>query len=121
MTEGTARILMLSPILGVLSLGALAEPSKLTAGMGHDLAQRICSSCHLIEPGQTNPPDHVGGPSFQTVADRPDTTEATLDHHLRTTKHSRIVPLSMPNPKLTPDQENKVVDYILSLRQAQKP
>jgi hypothetical protein len=113
------RSIMFSLTFGALSLSAHAE-SKISSGMGHDLAKVKCSGCHLIEPGQKNPPDHVGGPSFQTVADRPDTTEATLRQHLKTTHASKIIPLSMPNPNLSQDELNKIIDYLVSLKTAGK-
>jgi mono/diheme cytochrome c family protein len=120
MTARIAAGAMFSLTLGALSLSAHAEPNKVASGMGHDLAQVKCSSCHLIEPGQKNAPDHVGGPSFQTVADRPGTTEATLRKHLQTTHASGIVPLSMPNPNLSQDELNKIIHYLVSLKTAEK-
>jgi cytochrome c2 len=87
--------------------------------MGHDLAQRLCSGCHLIEPGQTNPPDHVGGPAFQAVANRPNVTQQTLRKHLRTTHSNSMIPLAMPNPQLSEDELVKVIAYIISLRTTQ--
>jgi mono/diheme cytochrome c family protein len=110
-------------IASVLILGAVvAAPASrgasnaIVPGMGHDLAQRVCSSCHLIEAGQANPPDHVGGPAFQTVADLPKTTRRTLRRHLRTTHSNAMIPLAMPNPQLSEDELIKIVDYIVSLR-----
>jgi hypothetical protein len=116
----TARNLMFTLALGGLPLSAHAAANKISSGLGHDLAQAKCSTCHLIEPGQKNPPDHVGGPAFQTVADRPDVTAATLRQHLQTTHASKIIPLSMPNPNLSQDELNKIIDYLLSLKTTAK-
>jgi mono/diheme cytochrome c family protein len=100
--------------------GGIAAPGQVSSAMGHGLAQRICTSCHLIESGQSNPPDHVGGPALPTVADRPGTTERLLRDHLRTTHANGRIPLAMPNPALTDDETTKIVDYILSLHQPRR-
>ncbi len=103
--------------LAVAAPSAFADPNSVVPGMGHDLAQHFCSSCHVIERGMQNPPDFVGGPSFQSVADRPDTTRKSLLHHLHTTHANKVLPLSMPNPRLTDDETVKIVSYLLSLKQ----
>src|SRR3569833_2563652 len=98
MTIKTTRISLLSLALAGLSLSAHAVSDRLSSGMGHDLAQMKCTSYHLIEPGQKNPPDHVGCPSFQEIADRQHVTAAMLQKHLLTTHTNAMIPLSMPNP-----------------------
>ena len=121
MTIRPAPIVIFSFALASLSLPANAVSDRLTSGMGHDLAQARCTSCHLIEPGQKNPPDHVGGPAFQEIADRPEVTAAKLRAHLKTTHTNSIIPLSMPNPQLSQDAINKIIDYLLSLKTTGKP
>jgi hypothetical protein len=105
----------------ILGGAACAAPSRaastgVATGMGHDLAQRLCTSCHLIEPGAVDSPDHVGGPAFQTVANQPKTTERSLRRHLRTTHTNAMIPLAMPNPQLSEDELIKIISYIISLR-----
>ncbi len=95
------------------SKGALSE---LATGMGHGLAQRLCTNCHVIEPGKFDKPDHVGGPSFQSVANRPGTSADALREHLRMTHSNALIPLAMPNPALSEDELIKIIDYIMSLR-----
>jgi cytochrome c551/c552 len=120
MSIKTTSASLITLALTAISLSAHAVSDRLSAGMGHDLAQMACTSCHLIEPGQKNPPDHVGGPSFQEVANREGITGAKLREHLRTTHSNSMIPLSMPNPHLSDDQQNKIVDYILSLKSTGK-
>jgi len=96
-----------------------AASNAVVAGLGHDLAQRLCTSCHLIEPGAVNPPGHVGGPTFQSIADQPKSTERSLRRHLRTTHTNAMVPLEMPNPQLSEDELIKIIGYIISLRTQQ--
>ncbi len=95
---------------------SLAESNGVASGMGHDLAQKLCTACHLIEPGQADPPRHIGGPSFQSVADRPDVTVQSLRKHLKTTHSNAMIPLAMPNPQLSEDELVKIISYLLSLR-----
>jgi hypothetical protein len=92
-----------------------AKPNNIASAMGHGLAESLCTTCHLVEPGQTNPPDHVGGPAFQTVANRPKVTERSLRKHLQTTHSNDMIPLAMPNPGLSEDELIKIISYIVSL------
>jgi len=109
---------IVAPAIAVLGMSSLAHAANdsLVPAMGHGIALQVCTQCHLVEPGKVNPPDHVGGPSFQTIADGPTVTVAQLHKHLQTTKSNKHIPLAMPSPGLTRDEENKVVAYILSLR-----
>lgn len=100
--------------------GAGAASDKVVSDMGHELAKHYCTGCHLVDPGQSNPPGHVGGPAFQTVADQTGTTKESLRKHLQTTRSNPIIPLKMPNPDLTDDELVKIVSYILSLKTAAK-
>jgi len=113
------QFLILAPLAGLwmIAPSAVADPNSVVPAMGHDLAQHFCTTCHVIERGMKNPPDFVGGPSFQSVADRPDTSKDSLLHHLRTTHTNKMLPLAMPNPELSHDEMVKIVSYILSLRQ----
>ncbi len=105
-------------VFAVLAIAPMsyAASNVVVPGMGHDLAQRLCTSCHLIEPGTVNAPDHVGGPAFQSVADQPKVTERSLRRHLRTTHTNAMIPLAMPNPQLSEDELIKIIGYIISLR-----
>jgi len=118
MSKITAPLLASSLILvGIAGApSAMADANQVASGMGHELARHTCTMCHLVEPGQTNPPDHVGGPTFQSIADRPDVTVQSLRKHLRTTHTNSLIPLSMPNPALTDAEQTKIISYIISLR-----
>ncbi len=115
LTRNSAAIFL--TLAGVcVATGAWADSNQVASGMGHELARHICSSCHLVDPGQVNPPDHVGGPTFQSVADRSDVTVQSLRRHLRNTHTNAMVPLAMPNPGLTEDELVKIISYIISLK-----
>jgi mono/diheme cytochrome c family protein len=108
-----AALLAVAPIAG-------ADSNKVVVDMGHGLAKHYCTTCHLVEPGQSNPPDHVGGPAFQTVADREGTTKDALNKHLRETRAGRTLVLAMPPMNLSDDEVVKLVAYIMSLKTPQK-
>lgn len=116
MAQRSRSFVSLSIAVGAAIATPAMASDKLASGLGHDLAQHYCAKCHMIEPGQTNPPDHVGGPAFQDVADRPATTRKTLEKHLRTTHTNAMIPLSMPNPELTEDELVKILAYLTSLK-----
>ena len=115
------RVVLLIVASAIVAIGFFPmtyAADSLVPAMGHGIAQQKCTTCHLIEPGQVNPPEHVGGPSFQTIANSEDVTVAKLRKHL-TKSNRRVGALIMPNQDLTSDELNKLTAYILSLRQAQ--
>jgi mono/diheme cytochrome c family protein len=84
---------------------------------GHRLALELCSVCHVVAPDQVSAPElRNPGPPFRDVANRPDTTCASLRMTLTTTHSSSTPPFSMPNPHLTEGQLRDMVGYILSMR-----
>jgi mono/diheme cytochrome c family protein len=112
-----SKTMALAALASLMVAGqAGAATDRVAAALGHDLAQQFCTTCHLIEAGQKNPPGHVGGPSFQTVADRPDTTRESLRHHLTMTHTNAMIPLQMPNPQLSEDELVKIISYLMSLK-----
>ncbi len=76
---------------------------------GAELAQKWCSDCHLVGRGQSHSNDAV--PSFAAIAAAPATTAMSL-HAFLLTPHG-----PMPDLKLSREQIDDVVAYILSLRQ----
>jgi mono/diheme cytochrome c family protein len=100
-----------------LAQGLPDEPDQ-----GRALAERWCVDCHEVAPARRKPwavqvppsvdrePGVVEVPTFQTVADDPAATEAALRAFLRT-PHA-----AMPDLRLTLDQTDDVVAYVLSLK-----
>lgn len=76
---------------------------------GREFAQQVCAECHQLV-GRTAMPEPGGPPSFQEVADHPATTEMALRAFLQT-PHA-----TMPHLRLTPEQTDDVIAYILSLK-----
>jgi mono/diheme cytochrome c family protein len=78
---------------------------------GQKLAERWCGECHVIDQGSVEPGGAEGAIPFQALADDPAVTELALHAFLREPHGDR------PNPRLTPEEVDDLVAYILSLKQ----
>lgn len=109
-----AVLLSVLALFPIASAQAQDAPKPLPA-VGHRLAVEVCSACHLI-PGQ--PPGSGGAaPSFVEIANRPDTSAASLRAFM-TTPHfdEHRIAMNSSNAMLTPEQQDDLIDYILSLK-----
>jgi mono/diheme cytochrome c family protein len=98
-------------IFRAIALPAGAQPGNPQAGK--QLALHDCAVCHIVAARQQTKPLVSGyGPSFFDIAERPGTTEQSLQQ-LLAHGHPRS---NMPAPGLTTTQVRDVVSYILSLR-----
>ncbi len=97
---------------------SVARPKSATVARGEHVARIICSACHVIAKDQEYPPIlDTPGPSFFDIANRPNTTERSLRHFISTTHWDmKTLPMTMPNPTLTPEDTHAVASYILTLR-----
>lgn len=102
-----------------LSPFALAENAK-DIREGRELAERACSSCHLIS--STSPVQEKGpsrpGPPFEEIAKGPKATLEALRIFLLSTQSTVSHPGAMPNPGLNEEQIRLVASYLSSLRKA---
>ena len=92
-----------------LAAGPIAAQERGTAQAGQALAQRLCTECHAVQPGQLQSPA-TSAPPFAKIAAVPGMTSAALRVALQTSHRT------MPNVMLRPDELDDVVAYILSLR-----
>ena len=60
--------------------GAIADPAPKPAA-GLKLAQQYCAECHVIVPSKAR--GWTDAPAFDTIANRPGTTVATLDSFIQ--------------------------------------
>jgi mono/diheme cytochrome c family protein len=88
-----------------LAGSALAQSN---ADSGRAIAERWCSSCHLVSPDQTSAVADV--PAFMSIAQRSDTELDALEGFL-VNPHP-----PMPDMSLTRNEIRDLLDYIRSLR-----
>lgn len=105
---------------GCLAQAREAAPDPMIA-KGEQLAQLICSACHIVAHNQQfSPILREPAPSFEEIANRPDTSEKSLREFLKTTHwDNKTLPMTMPDPMLVAEQRQAVARYILSLRTKQ--
>lgn len=94
------------------------EPARDPVARGEQLARQQCSACHVVASDQELPPlRRLPTPSFYDIANRPKTSEKSLEHFIGTTHWDmKTVPMTMPDQMLTKDEKVAVSRYILSLR-----
>ena len=99
--------------LGTCSLAAFPlpvlgqTPERADPAAGHDLAARLCSACHLIEPGDAGPVIEAV-PTLMSIADALD--DAEIETRLLAPSHP-----AMPDPPLTGAERAQVIAHIRSL------
>jgi len=105
-------------LVGAWSTGAtVALSEEETVSRGRHFALLVCAACHVVATDQEAPPIlSTPGPSFDAIANRPETTVASLRAFLTTTHAKITIPTGMPNPQLVDYQIDEVISYILSLR-----
>jgi cytochrome c1 len=113
---GRVAVLGLSILTAGLATGAAAqEPEDVAAG--HYLALRLCTFCHVVSPGQQaapflNPP----AASFRTIANRENTTAASLSAFLHAPHKTAPTAAEMPDLELSDEQISTLVSFMVSLR-----
>ena len=111
-------MLVLSLIFSAGLLSATAQPdSNEDIQNGHKLAVAVCAYCHLAAPDQADRPTvKPPAPSFESIAQRKDTTADSLRLFLTTTHRGIDAPKGMPDLDLMDYQLKELIAYILSLR-----
>jgi mono/diheme cytochrome c family protein len=102
----------------VLATSASAQEPTATDEVreGKRLAILICGNCHVVVRDQLlHPILDPPAPSFDTIAQRGTMMPDSLRTFLATTHRDGSNPTGMPNPRLLPDQIERVTAYILSL------
>jgi mono/diheme cytochrome c family protein len=99
--------------IGAVCLGGGAAAAADLPGdpaAGADLARSVCAQCHLVSEDQMIDPGI--GPSLLEVAEHPATTEMSLRAFLQTPHPT------MPNLRLTPDETDDIIAYLLAQKGA---
>ena len=92
---------------GAFAQGAWAQ--QLEPLPGRRIAERDCTPCHAVKPGDVGPSPVEAAPPFQLVARMPSSTELALRVFLRTS-HA-----GMPNLQFTEQEIDDLVAYMVSL------
>jgi mono/diheme cytochrome c family protein len=87
---------------------AIAQPVDGDPASGRQLATKLCSSCHRVQPMTVS--DKADPPSFQSIADLPSTTGVSLNVFLHSNHKN------MPNFIISSAESNDLIAYILSLK-----
>jgi mono/diheme cytochrome c family protein len=108
------------PALLTALAGAGAEgPHEAAIRAGHNIAVGNCVGCHVVSPSQTiKPVLGPGIPSFQDIANRPDTTAEALQGAMKTARwhDPGMAATLLPMSRLSDKERAEVASYILSLR-----
>jgi mono/diheme cytochrome c family protein len=107
--EMPMRPTALIAVLTLAAAPALAQPEPGDARAGQRLAATWCANCHQVAPGGPGPSTDAASP-FAAIAAMPSTTSMSLRVFLQT-PHA-----NMPDYRLTREQMDDVVAYLLSLR-----
>ena len=104
--------------LFILALATAGQPlhaqDRGDPARGLALAREVCSACHAIQAQQLQSP-HARAPTFLALATTPGMTATALTVAL-TTPHA-----GMPMFRLSTDQRESIIAYILGLKQAGSP
>ncbi len=108
-SRGRLRPLAVLLVADLLSAtGAMAQASG-DAAAGNYLAQRWCSTCHVVNPAQQSG-SAAGAPTFEAIAHMKSTTRLSL-HAFLQTNHGQ-----MPDFRLSRSEINDVAEYIVNLK-----
>jgi mono/diheme cytochrome c family protein len=106
MTKKTVIRLALATGLPLLMAPTIGSAADLVAG--ESLAEKWCAQCHTVRGNR--PSLNPAAPTFSELAAEPSITEYSLRALLRSPHET------MPQIKLTPDEMDDIVGYILSLK-----
>lgn len=102
---GIGLTILVLALTGTVRAQMGPDPSK-----GHALAERLCTSCHIIGKEAASGTVSADVPSFAAIANKPNQTAEAIAGHI-------IIPHPpMPNIQLTRAEIADLTAYILSLR-----
>ena len=88
---------------------AFAQPGVSDPSHGRELADRLCSICHEVEPGSKETLTDI--PTFSSIANRPDQSAERLAGAIILSPHPE-----MPKAALTNRELRDIISYLMSLR-----
>ena len=108
--HGTGALLALVLVLGSGSAAQAKGPvtNEPDPDRGKELAERVCTNCHLVSDSQTQAVADV--PSFPEIANKPNQTAGAVMAQIAIPNHP------MPVIPITKRELEDVAAYIMSLR-----
>jgi mono/diheme cytochrome c family protein len=111
--------LLFAAVGGAANAQNLSDESALRAG--RNIAVTACVACHVVSPNQAAKPVLGPGiPSFEEIANRPDTTAESLRDAMKVARWHEpgIAATLLPMSRISDTDRAHVAQYILSLRTA---
>ena len=111
-------VIAVSAAWTVPAANAQTKPVEGSVEAGRSMALLACTGCHVVAPDQPFKPVYAPPPrppDFKQIANRPNTTAASLQHYLETLP---VVPNDshMPNLMLSTQEIRDIAAFIVSLR-----
>lgn len=109
-SRGARGLIVAAALASVGAGGAAAQTTELDAAKGRELAEKLCTSCHIVgkEAASASVPADV--PSFVAIAGRPGQTAEAIAGRI-------VLPHPpMPQIQLTRTDIAALATYILSLK-----
>ena len=103
------RVFAIAAALCAPTLAVHAQERQAIA-RGHEIAERACAGCHVMDGGQGGIIQGTNVPSFTAIASRPDWTRERLQAFIMT-PHRPMPGIPMGLPEI-----NDLVAYIRSLK-----
>jgi mono/diheme cytochrome c family protein len=104
----------LSPLL-LMPFALAGVTSQPDPVQGKDLAEKLCTNCHLVGSAQQQHPANADVPSFHEIANREGQTAGAITARIMLPKHP------MPTIPLTKTELADLAAYILGLRDGARP
>jgi mono/diheme cytochrome c family protein len=102
--------------MGVLLLvGAVQAQIHPDAKTGHEIAAKLCTSCHIVDSEAAGATVSADVPSFEAIANKPGQSAEAIAGRI-------VIPHPpMPQIQLTREEIGDIAVYIMSLRQTDTP
>jgi mono/diheme cytochrome c family protein len=117
--KGLLLIAILAAPLGAAASESASQSDDSAIRAGHNIAMTTCIACHVASPNQSiEPVLGPGIPSFQEVANRPDTTVDSLRAAMKVARwhDPGMAATLLPMSRISDAERTQVARYILSLR-----
>ena len=108
-------------LVWICSLAAIVPACAASIRSGAQIADDVCTTCHMVRPDQEVTPLYgTDLPSFTELANRPGMTVTGVLALLKREHSTKPSPQGMPFVGLTEEEMREVSRYLVSLKSPQK-